>query len=125
MKTISTAIGYIFSIAIFVVGAVVFANNTNIMPYANGNGLAETIAFGVGIMFFGLSGAIYQYNKRKSTKYLFFAFALLAVLSHSIIYTVRTYPNDIVTYTDISLLVAFTVGNMYIFYLSYKHHRES
>ena len=112
------------SIAIFVVGVGVFANNTNILPYANGNGLAETIVFGAGIMLFGLSGAIYQYKKSKSTKYLFFAFALLAVLSHSIIYTVRTYPNDLVTYTDISLLVVFTIGNLYIFYLSYKYHRE-
>ena len=125
MKIIISTIGYVLSTAIIIVGAGVFANNTNLLPSANGNGFIETIVFGVCIMLFGLSGVLYQFNKSKSTKYLFIAFALFTVLPHSIIYTIRTYPNDLVTYFDISLLVVLTIINMFIFYLSYKYHRAA
>jgi hypothetical protein len=120
MKTIITIFSYLFWITLFIFGAKGFSLGIIYPAISNTDGLIETKLFAVGFMLSSLSGALFQYRKTKVTKFLFFGFLMFTVSAHSIAYTIRTYPNEKVTSTDIFLLITLALINIYIFYLSYK-----
>ena len=122
MKIFITVVGYLVSTVIMLVGAGVLANNLELLPDASGNGLLESKLFGVGIFLFGLSLAFFQFKKTTSAKYLSISTSMLAILMHSIPYSIRTYSAGNITNTDIILVIAASVVTLYLFYISYKHY---
>ena len=124
MKIFITGIIYLLSIVIMLVGAGVLANNTGLLPRATGNGLLESKLFGIGIFLFGLSVAYLQLKQTNSAKYLAFSTGMLAISMHSIPFSIRTYSTGNITNTDVVLLITFSILNIYLFYLSYKHREK-
>lgn len=125
MSRTSTVIGYIASAIIVAVGAAMFTNNTDMLPSPTGDGMPETIIFSISIILAGLSSFLYQYKKSKATKYFLYSLSLFSVVSHSATFTIRMYPNTSISNSGIALLIAFILLNMYLFYLSYSHYRNS
>ena len=119
-----TALSYTASIVIMLIGAGVLANNVGLLPNPTGNGLLESKLFGVGIFLFGLSIAYLQVKQTISARYVAISTGMLAILMHSISYSFRTYSSGNIKNTDVILLIAFSILNIYLFYLSYKHYAK-
>jgi len=122
MKIFVTTLGYLASTVIIFIGAGMLANNIGLLPDANGSGLLESKLFGIGIVLFGLSLVFFQFKKTSSAKYLAISTSMLAVLMHSVPYSIRSYSVGNITNTDIVLIMVASILTLYLYYISYKHY---